>query len=189
MFLIEEIEVDDQIGSVRFLCDVNSCKGACCTSPGGRGAPITSEEKEEIAKAYPSIIRYLPDAHKRAVERVGLCEGPVGNLATPCLNNAACVFVHYVNGIAKCAFETAYLANEIAWRKPLSCHLFPIRMHPSGKKIYYEFFEECHPALKLGSVKDAKLQHVLRDPLERAFGKSWTDALHSALEVHEHRQG
>jgi hypothetical protein len=189
MFIIEEIEVDDQIASVRFLCDVDACKGACCTSPGGRGAPITDEEKDEITKAYPVIARLLPPEHRQAVSLFGLYEGRGGNLATPCLNNAACVFVHFVGGIAKCAFETAYLAGEIAWRKPLSCHLFPIRIHPSGKKIYYEFFEECHPALHLGASTGARLEHVLRDPLERAFGTEWTQALQSALDEKERRQG
>jgi hypothetical protein len=176
MFIFDEIEIDEQIASVRFLCDVTICKGACCTSPGGRGAPITDEEKEEITKAYPAIARYLPQAHRNAVASFGLTEGVSGNLATPCLNNAACVFVHYVDDIAKCAFESAYLDGVISWRKPLSCHLFPIRMHPSGKKIYYEFFEECHPALHLGKRSDAQLPLVLRDPLERAFGKQWADA-------------
>jgi hypothetical protein len=189
MLRIDEIEVDDTIGSVRFLCDVDICKGACCTSPGGRGAPITDDEKVEIAKVYPAIAHYLPEAHRKEVERVGVAEGVSGNLATPCLNHAACVFVHYVDEIAKCSFETAYLANEIRWRKPISCHLFPIRVHPSGTKIYYEVFEECHPALQLGKSSDAKLQHVLRNPLERAFGKPWTDALHSALDMKEHSQG
>jgi hypothetical protein len=189
MFIIDEIEVDEKIASVRFLCDVAICKGACCTSPGGRGAPITDAENDEIVKAYPVIARYLPIAHRNAIERYGLTEGVSGNMATPCLNNAACVFVHYVNEIAQCAFETAFLAGEISWRKPLSCHLFPIRVHPSGKKIYYEFFDECHPALRRGETSDARLQQVLRDPLERAFGKPWTDALHAALDTNDHSQG
>jgi Protein of unknown function (DUF3109) len=189
MFIIDEIEVDEQIASIRFLCDVTICKGACCTSPGGRGAPITDAEKDEIVKAFPAIVDYLPEAHRNLAEHFGLSEGVPGNLATPCLNNAACVFVHYVDGIAKCAFETAYLANKTTWRKPLSCHLFPIRLHPSGKKIYYEFFEECHPALHLGEHRDARLQHVLRDPLERAFGKQWTKALHTALDTQSTSQG
>jgi len=189
MFIIDEIEVDEKIASVRFLCDVEACKGACCTSPGGRGAPITEAEKDEITKAYPVIARLLSQEHRQAISLFGLYEGPAHSLATPCLNNAACVFVHYVGGIAKCAFETAYLADDITWRKPLSCHLFPIRIHPSGKKIYYEFFEECHPALHLGASTGARLQHVLRDPLERAFGPEWTNALHSAINEKEPIQG
>lgn len=188
MIIIDAIEVDEQIETVRFLCDVDICKGACCTSPGGRGAPITDAEKEEIHRAYPFVTRYLPEAHRNAIERFGLTEGSTGNLATPCVNHGACVYVHYVDEIAKCGFETAYLAKEIAWRKPLSCHLFPIRVHPSGSKIYYEFFEECHPALHRGKSTDAKLQHILRDPLERAFGKQWTDALHAALDGKDNSQ-
>jgi hypothetical protein len=182
MFIIDEIEVDERIESVRFLCDIEKCKGACCTSPGGRGAPLSEGEKEEIRKAFPAIVKYLPPEHLKEIERVGLTEGPAGNLATPCIDHAACVFVHYVDGIARCAFETAFIAGDISWRKPLSCHLFPIRLHPSGKKIYYEFFEECGPALHLGAQQDARLQHVLRDPLERAFGKQWTEAAGAVLD-------
>ncbi|HLP16823.1 MAG TPA: DUF3109 family protein [Bacteroidota bacterium] len=183
MFIIDEIEVDERIESVRFLCDLEKCKGACCTSPGGRGAPLTDEEQAEIVRAYPRILKYLPEEHKTAIRLFGLTEGRPGNLATPCLNNAACVFVHYVEGIARCAFETAFLAGEIAWPKPISCHLFPIRVHPSGKKIYYEFFEECRPALHLGSQEDARLEDVLRTPLERAFGKTWTGELGAVLKT------
>jgi hypothetical protein len=185
MFIIDEIEVDEKIGTIRFLCDLEKCKGACCTAPGGRGAPLENDEKEEIERAFPFAAKYLPVEHLRAIEWMGLTEGSPGNYATPCLNNAACVFVHYVDGIARCAFETAFLAGETTWHKPISCHLFPIRRHPSGKRIYYEYFDECHAALRLGAQQDARLEHVLRNPLERAFGKEWTDALGSALNKKE----
>ncbi|MGE5316164.1 MAG: DUF3109 family protein [Acidobacteriota bacterium] len=181
MIIIDEIKVDDRIGSVRFLCDLEKCKGACCTAPGGRGAPLSDDERSEIEKAFPVIRKYLPEMHLEEIRRQGLTEGRPGDLATPCLNHAACVFVHYVDGIARCAFETAYLAGEIAWQKPLSCHLFPIRRHKSGGSIYYEYYDECRPALDLGRQKDARLEQVLRAPLERAFGKAWTDRLGSAL--------
>ena len=127
MFTIDEILVDRRIADVHFACDLGECKGACCTLKGGRGAPVTDEEVEEIFAAYPAVKKYLPKEHVDWIELHGLVEGGRGYYATQCREEQACVFVYYDNGIAKCSFEKGFHNKEIQWRKPLSCHLFPLR--------------------------------------------------------------
>ena len=133
MFIIGEATIEEDIGHERFSCDLNRCKGACCTLPGGRGAPLDDSEVEEIARAYPSAQKYLSPRHMQMIEQSGMIEGGPGNFATACIDDKECVFVFYEDGIARCSFEKAFLNGEISWRKPLSCHLFPVRISKIGR--------------------------------------------------------
>ncbi len=174
MFVIQETTVDQPVASIKFACDLKSCKGACCTLRGGRGAPLLSEEISEIQKAYPIIKKYLSDEHLARIDEMGLFEGSEEDYTTPCYENRACVFVTYENGIAKCSFEKAYLKGEISWRKPLSCHLFPIRIDRGTQDhLRFEFISECNPALDKGSEEDIYLTDFLKEALVRAYGEPW----------------
>jgi hypothetical protein len=174
MFLIQETMVESPLATTQFACDLNRCKGACCTIPGGRGAPLLDEEIDDIRTAFPRIKKYLSQEHLRAIEQVGLFEGAPGHYATSCVNDRACVFVTYENGIARCSFETAYLRGEIRWRKPLSCHLFPIRVDRERRtRLRYEFLTHCTPALERGEQEQISLAEFSRQALERAFGVAW----------------
>lgn len=182
MFTIAEIQVDDSVSETKFACDLYACKGACCTFPGGRGAPVKDEEVFEIEKAFPFVKTMLPKEHLASVEKYGLVDGYAGYFATQCVDGKACVFVYYDDGIAKCAFEKAFLDGKIQWRKPLSCHLFPIRINYIEESIAYEYFHECDPALKRGSAENIPLYKFIDEPLERAFGKKWTQQLQQKIE-------
>lgn len=174
MFSVGNVTVDTSIASVKFACNLSQCKGACCTMPGPKGAPLAEEEVGEIEKAFPVIKKYLPDEHLRTIEERGLVDRSDGELATNCYDHRACVFVTYEKGVAKCSFELAYFRNEIGWRKPLSCHLFPIRVsHGFDEHLRYESIPECQPALERGQKENVQLSDFLKDALIRAYGEDW----------------
>ena len=174
MFTIENILIENKVAEVNFACDLNRCKGACCTLKGGRGAPVTDLEVEEIYNALPAVEKYLPQNHRDWITHHGVVDGFSGFYATQCVDEEACVFVHYEHGIAKCSFETAFHKKEIQWRKPLSCHLFPLRVsHGMPKEIRFEFLPECAPALERGAREQVPLFAFLKEVLIRAFGKEW----------------
>lgn len=178
MFTVMEIQVPSDVADIQFACDLARCKGACCTLKGGRGAPITRDEVEEIRRAFPVVRKYLPQEHREWIARNGLVEGVAGYQATQCIEQGACVYVHYEGGVAKCSFETAFHNNELEWRKPLSCHLFPLRVgHGLPKDLRFEYLNECEPALAKGSRERIPLYAFLKDVLVRAFGREWYDRL------------
>lgn len=174
MVSIQNTTIDTTIAVARFACDLAQCKGACCTMPGPKGAPLMEEEIDEIEKAFPIIRKYLNDEHLRAIDAQGLVEGSTGVITTTCVDHRACVFVTYENGTAKCSFEKAYFKKEIAWRKPLSCHLFPIRIdHGFREQLRYESISECSPALNRGEAEGIFLSDFLKDALIRLYGEKW----------------
>ena len=182
MFVISEISVHESVAETKFACDLEACKGACCTFPGGRGAPLRDDEVAEIEKAFPLVESTLPPEHRNAIKRHGLVDGSSGNFATQCVEGKACVFVFYDKDIAKCSFEKAFLEKKIQWRKPLSCHLFPIRIARDGGGIHYEYFSECEPALERGRKEGIALHRFSSEPLQRAFGKEFTEKLNEVIE-------
>ncbi|HTO93822.1 MAG TPA: DUF3109 family protein [Bacteroidota bacterium] len=174
MFVIGEAVIDDAVACASFACDLRSCRGACCTLPGGRGAPLEDAERAEIALAFPHARQFLGEASLRAIEAAGLTEGPPGDLATPCIGARECVFAYFEEGIARCSFEAAYERGLTRWRKPLSCHLFPIRIRHFGKyEIRYEMIAECAPGRARGELQSVPLTQFLREPLTRRFGEAW----------------
>ncbi len=183
MFTIGEISVDDSVAATKFACDLNACKGACCTFPGGRGAPLNDDEIQQIERAFPIVKEYLSKEHLAVIDRGGLVDGEEGNYATHCVEGKACVFVYYEKNIATCSFERAFHEKKISWQKPISCHLFPIRIRRDGKEIHYEYFSECGPALTKGKEENISLHHFVSAPLERAFGKEWTEQLNNIIET------
>jgi hypothetical protein len=170
----ERFLIDENIPKTEFACDLARCKGACCTMPGPRGAPLQDEEVEEIEKAYPVVKKYLTLRHIDLIEERGLIQGRPGDHTTQVVEQRECVFAVFENDIAKCAFEKAFLNHEIQWRKPISCHLFPIRISPGEpRRLRYEKIPECHAALERGEREHIPLHEFLKESLQRAFGTSW----------------
>ncbi len=177
MFLIAETFIDNDIPRAHFSCDVGACKGACCTLEGGRGAPLEEEEIEEIHRAFPVIRKYLSPEHLSVIDKSGLYEGPPGSRATTCVNEHACVFAFFEEGIARCSFERGYINGETKWRKPISCHLFPIRASRFGPDVLrYEQIAECKAGRAKGEADGTTLVEFLKDPLVRKFGETWYDS-------------
>jgi len=176
MFVIGEAVIDDTVGHISFCCDLRACKGACCCISGGRGAPLEDEEVREIEKAYPIVKHYLSEKSIQTIETSGLVDGRPGDYATACVDQQECVFVYLDEGIAKCSFERAWQEGNISWRKPVSCHLFPIRVHTMGRDfLRYVEIEECAAGRKRGTAENVKLIKFLKDPLIRRYGEAWYD--------------
>ena len=127
------IEIGDKIISKeiiekKFICDLNSCKGACCVE-GDSGAPLLKSEIKELQRVYPIVKEYMSDKGIEVVDEKGVFVIDSDNdLTTPLVNNKQCAFVCEKNGISKCSIEQAYNENKIDFKKPISCHLYPIRV-------------------------------------------------------------
>jgi len=171
---VEEVFVNKEIVDINFTCDLSKCKGACCTMESEFGAPITESEIEEINKALPSVMEYLPKEHIEIIEKSGFWINKNDELMTRSLNNRACVFVTWEGDIAKCGIERAYRDGKIDFIKPVSCHLFPIRISKFGEDVLrFERYSVCHPALEKGNITQIKILDFCRESLEREYGKEW----------------
>jgi len=182
MFIIGEAIVQKPVADSRFSCDLQKCKGACCTLEGGRGAPLLDEEISQIREALTFARGYLDEKHQEHIEKNGFFEGISGDYATTCIDNRACVFVYYQDGIAFCSLERAYNEGKTNWKKPISCHLFPIRVS-NGKPavLRYEQISECDPGVEYGNQTTTSLLHFLEEPLRRRFGDEWYVSLQNQL--------
>lgn len=170
--------VDTKILTSQFSCDLAACKGACCTVPGGRGAPVREEELPYLQKAARAVAPLLSPRHAEILERSGPVEGPPGDRTTVCVDHGACVFVMKEDGIAFCSIEMLYRRGEFAWPKPVSCHLFPIRVDQTvPERVRYEESEICRPARERGQREHMPLLTFVAHAVERAYGPAWLNAL------------
>lgn len=184
MFTILDTIADSALARTHFACDLGACGGACCTMPGGRGAPLLDAEVEEIRRAIPWALPRLSERNRATIELHGSIEGVPGDYTTRCIDDRDCVFVYYEGTVAKCAIERAWFDGEISFRKPISCHLFPIRVHDlfGGNFLHYEKIKECRPALERGRAEGVKLYVFLKDALVRAFGEEFYAELARTIE-------
>lgn len=178
------IQLEDKIISIDifnkyFLCDLKSCKGACCVE-GDAGAPITQEEEIELKKILNDVKPYMTKEGIKAVEENGVAVLDAENdLTTTLVNNKECAFSFKQKGIVKCSIERAYNDGKITFQKPISCHLFPIRTttYKDFEAINYEQIKICTSACACGSKLKIPLYIFLKEPLIRKYGKEWYDEL------------
>lgn len=181
---IDNIVVNSEIIENTFTCDLSKCKGACCTMESEYGAPLTQEEIDTIENILPIVKDYLPKSHVKAIEKNGFWFEKYGDLMTRSIDNRDCVFVTYENEIAKCGIEKAFLDGKVEFPKPVSCHLFPIRVsHFGGPVLRYEKYSDCEPAVVYGNKTKITVLDFCRNSLERAFGKEWFLKLKEAIRV------
>lgn len=175
MYSIDGILLDEDITTAKFSCDLQRCKGACCTFPGDFGAPLLKVEISEIEKCVDAASNYLSEKSKKILNEKGFYESDDNsNLTTVCINRRDCVFVFYEGSVAKCSLEKAYFDGLTKFRKPVSCHLFPIRVgNFGGKYLYFEKIKECKPAIDKGINESTYLADYLKESLVRAFGLEW----------------
>ncbi len=159
----------------QFVCDLASCKGECCLY-GDSGAPLEPEEGIILEQIYDKIMPLLRPEGMKAIEQIGtsITDGD-GDLVTPLIMNRECAYTLVEDGIYKCAIERAYLKKWITFRKPASCHLFPVKIkNRSGfDSVNYEQWEICKPARILGEKMGIPVYKFLKDPLIRKYGKEW----------------
>lgn len=186
------IQVEDKIISLdvfekHFICDLNACKGACCVE-GDSGAPLEIEEEKELNTIYERIKPFMKGEGILEIEKRGIAVyDSEGDLTTTVVNNRECVFVVEEKGISKCAIEKAYLDSKIDFRKPISCHLFPIRIkkYQDFDAVNYEEIKICKPACECGSKLEVPLYVFLKESLIRKYGESWYKALLDAAKLLE----
>lgn len=179
MIKIGQTLVSDDIIDECFICDVPVCCGACCVE-GDAGAPL---EEEEISILEDYLDRIKPFMTKEGIDRInyiGVFEyDQDGNYATSLINDRDCAFVYHENGIAKCAIEKAFDEGIIPFQKPISCHLYPIRItsHDMFDAVNYHQWEICEPARILGKKKKVRVYEFLKEPLIRKYGEAWYQQL------------
>lgn len=156
----------------KFKCNLLQCKGSCCRY-GDAGAPLTSDEAEFLNKIYPVIASYLRPEGIEAIDLKGTSVADYdGELVTPLIGNEECAYTIIKNGIFMCAFEKAWADRKINFRKPLSCHLFPVRIkqYPGFRAVNYHEQDICRPAREEGSKEGLYVYEFLKEPLKRALG-------------------
>ena len=144
---------------------------------GDSGAPLIQEESEIIEKEYHHFKHYLPEEHRREIEKQGFSViDDDGDLVTPLVGKKQCAYsFHDEKGILKCSIEKAFLEGKIPFHKPVSCHLFPIRITSYRRfdAINYEELEICKPGRACGKSNKVKLYQFLKEPLIRKYGNEW----------------
>lgn len=190
MFTILDNIADEALATTTFACDLGACKGACCTMPGGRGAPLDDAEVELLNESIPASLPYLSERNRSIIASKGAIEGRPGDYATRCIDRRDCVFVYYESDVAKCAIEKAYFNGEVAFRKPLSCHLFPIRISEVFDADYlrYEEIDECAPARANGAKKGIPLYRFLKEAITRAYGEEFYEELAARIERRQQKK-
>ncbi len=180
MLQIQDALVSLDVVERFFCCDLDKCLGACCIE-GDAGAPVTEAEVEEIRKALPEIWDDLLPAAKKAIEEEGLSYlDPEGELVTQIVDGKNCVFSTYAEGgMCICALEKAYREGRISFYKPISCHLYPLRLteHKTFTAVNYHSWKICKCAEVMGRAKGLRVYEFLKEPLIRRFGQEWYDEL------------
>lgn len=175
------VEIDDKIVSTqiferKFVCDLNACKGACCIE-GDAGAPLTLEEVDILEDTLEVIKPYMREEGIKAVEEQGVFYMDQDNEpVTTLVNEAECAFVYFdEKGITKCAVEQAHIDGKSDFKKPISCHLYPIRVKQYDKfqGLNYDVWDICAPACDCGEQLNVPVFRFLKEPLVRAFGSEF----------------
>ncbi len=163
-----------------FLCDLFKCKGACCVE-GDSGAPLTAEEVLKLEEIYPIVEPYMTQEGKAVIAHQGTSMvDEDGDTVTPLVNNRECAYTFTDDkGIVKCGIEKAFLEGKIDFRKPVSCHLFPVRIteYKRFDAVNYQELKICKPGRECGRGQKLPLYQFLKEPLIRKYGKDWYEQL------------
>ncbi len=187
MIAIDNILVSDEIVEAQFVCDLSKCKGGCCVD-GDCGAPLTEEETKLVAENYPKVKHLLHIDYIKEIERTGThtIDDEYGYV-TPTLNGGVCVYAYTdFGGVVKCSFEKLYREGKIDFPKPISCHLYPIRVKKSKDFEALNYAPRkvlCAPACKLGQKLKVPVYQFLKGPLVRAYGEEFYDALDATAKM------
>lgn len=179
---IEDTIISFDVLDEQFVCDLAACKGACCVE-GDAGAPLTEDEIDKLEELVPLMIGDLPVASQEVIREQGVFYFDRENEpVTSIVNGRECVFAYQDTGIWKCAVEKAYREGKTSFPKPLSCHLYPVRVkqYDSFKAVNYHRWHICSCALRNGSNLKVPVYRFLKEPLIRAFGKEWYHQLEIA---------
>ena len=189
MIVIDNTIISEDIKDVYFSCDLKKCNGDCCVE-GDAGAPLEEEEISILEDYIDEIKPFMNEAGRKTVEKTGVFEYDMdAQMVTPLVNDRECAYTVFENGIAMCAIEKAWLAGKIDFRKPISCHLYPVRITKLKNHIAvnYHNWDICKTALIKGKKENAPLYKYLKTPLTRMFGENWYKKLVIAIEQKENK--
>lgn len=185
MIPINDTLVSDEVAEDFFLCDLNKCKGACCIEGDG-GAPLEKEEIKILEDNYRKYRPYLTEAGIKAIRRKGYAEYDEDkDPATTLINGKECAYSFYdENKVLKCAIEKAWKEGRMDFPKPISCHLYPIRVSKFGETIgvNYHKWNICADACDAGQKASLPIYKFLKNPLIRKFGQEWYNELVNQIE-------
>ncbi|MDY5970013.1 MAG: DUF3109 family protein [Bacteroidales bacterium] len=186
MLIVGNCIVSDDIADNRFCCDLQDCRGRCCVE-GDAGAPLAREEVEVLESLLPKIMPYMTKKGREAVQEQGVYE--LFCSEEPCttlVEGKECAFVIWEDGKALCSIEKAFRDGKISFRKPISCHLYPIRVADYGEfsTVNYHRWEVCKQGKGTCSAKEElPLYMYLQEPLIRRFGQQWYDELVKEIKI------
>ncbi|WP_317899556.1 DUF3109 family protein [Aurantibacillus circumpalustris] len=188
MIAIDKTLVSEDLLDKKFVCDLNACKGACCVA-GDSGAPLNKDELPILEELVDKVKPYMVKKGIKAVEKYGpFVVDSDGDYTTTLVSEGAeCAFVYFdETKTAKCAIEKAYYEGVITWKKPISCHLYPIRIteHKNYDAVNYDKWDICKPACECGKKLDVPVYKFLKEPLIRKYGKEWFKQLEKSAMLH-----
>ncbi len=184
MLQIDNAIISFDILQKKFICDLTACKGACCIE-GDSGAPLEDEETKILEKIYPTVKKYMTKEGIRAIKKQGTwITDADGDKVTPLINNRECAYTFIDDQkVLSCAIERAYLNGEVSFKKPISCHLYPIRItkYTDFDALNYEHNNLCTKACILGEKHGVEVYKFVKEPLIRKYGKEWYKELEIAV--------
>jgi hypothetical protein len=177
MIAIDKTLISEDLFDKKFVCDLNACKGACCVA-GDSGAPLDRDELEILESVVEKVKPYMTAKGIKAVKKHGsyVVDSDGDYTTTLVSEGAECAFVYFDEmQTAKCAIEKAYNEGVISWKKPISCHLYPVRIskYKSYDAVNYNQWDVCKPACECGKKLDVPVYKFLKEPLIRKYGKDW----------------
>jgi hypothetical protein len=181
--MIDDTLVSEELKSICFSCDLLQCKGDCCVE-GDAGAPLEEEEISILEDCIDEIKPYMTKGGLKEIEKTGVFDYDAdAEYVTPLVNDRECAFVYFENGISYCAIEKAWIEGKISFQKPVSCHLYPVRLSKlkHHTAVNYDRWDICKVALIKGKQESIPLYRYLKTPLIRKFGESWYQKLAQAM--------
>ena len=187
MFQLGTTLVSEELLEQDFVCNLTACQGICCVE-GEAGAPLETEETAILEEIYPKVKPFLRPEGIKAISSQGtFVKGADGEWETPLVNNKECAYVVFdEKGIAKCGLEAAYEEGATQWKKPISCHLYPVRIKEYSKltAVNYHKWHICSPACSLGKSLEVPVYKFVKEALVRKFGEDWYQELEQVANEH-----
>lgn len=186
MIIHRDTLISEDLLEKNFICNLKKCKGACCVE-GEFGAPLSEHEIGILQAELEHIKPYLSPKGQHALDKHGVWEKDSdGDLVTTCLPSGECNFSIYDNGILACGIEKAWKEGKTTFRKPISCHLYPIRISQVGdyEALNYNRWDICKPACTLGNKHQVPIYKFLKESLIRKYGEDWYSELEALAEAY-----
>lgn len=188
MLIIKDILISDDVVENKFLCNLKACKGACCWE-GDYGAPLEEEEMKTLDEIYDKIAPFLTEEGRKTIAQKGkyVYYEEAEEFGTSLQEGGACAYLTVDElGIAKCGIEQAQLAGAIDFKKPISCHLYPIRVKKDERVLFealnYDEWDICSAACELGEKENLPVYKFLKEALIRKYGEDFYEELDAAAE-------